>query len=640
MTGCTAAGRSRTGRRAAAIVVAGLALGLLAATLVSLRFATLDGPSLRSLADRFAADGRAEHLTPEVLESIRRKLLLLSVLSAAATLLFLVLLRRAVGLLARHLEILAADAARLAAQAGTLPATLLGRAGVAAWAAPVLVLGIGVALRAWSLLENPPMGYDECFTANRFVSRPWYIVLSDYSFPNNHVFHSVLAKVATSLLGGSPYALRLTSFLGACLVLPTFLVLAARLCGRSIALVATALLAVHPDLIGQATNARGYSLALLLSLWVYGLARHISRSPNRAAGLLFVLLSALGLFTVPAMGIPLAGVFLWLFLDGRTGGTIRSLGATARRSLGILALACLFYLPILVSMGPTPLLANRFVQPLSFAAFARSLPSHVLETMKAFGMHSAAGAAIAGAGLALGFLRRWDRNVGSVAVLLLGAVLALLARRLLPPDRVLTILLPWVALASVAGYGRFFPRGRAGGAEWLAAAVLAGGVAHGAASGFPAHSHFPEAGEAVASLAARVTADDRFVAPFPLDAYVEYYAAREGLPRGLLGRDWENARRLFAFVPKEPGASLPEILGEQGIPPDLFPEVASLGESQSYELYEMRRGSTRPFRAAAHSVGPRPLAPLRHQPSSLNQKNFSPARMMWSSTWSSDLVQS
>src|SRR5450631_3222237 len=37
-----------------------------------------------------------------------------------------------------------------------------------------------------------PMRYDEAWTFVHYASQPLSVALSDYSFPNNHVFHSLL----------------------------------------------------------------------------------------------------------------------------------------------------------------------------------------------------------------------------------------------------------------------------------------------------------------------------------------------------------------------------------------------------------------------------------------------------------------
>lgn len=56
---------------------------------------------------------------------------------------------------------------------------------------------IGFAIRLRFLFQ--PMRYDEAFTYVRYASKPLYRGLSDYSFPNNHIFHTLLVHISTGI---------------------------------------------------------------------------------------------------------------------------------------------------------------------------------------------------------------------------------------------------------------------------------------------------------------------------------------------------------------------------------------------------------------------------------------------------------
>ena len=106
--------------------------------------------------------------------------------------------------------------------------------------------------------------HDEALTYLGFVSRPWRESLTSYD-ANNHVLHTILAKLTCNLLGPSQLALRLPSLLAGLF----FLIVALRLCktlasSEGLAFVAFLSLALNPLILDYLSLARGYSLALAL----------------------------------------------------------------------------------------------------------------------------------------------------------------------------------------------------------------------------------------------------------------------------------------------------------------------------------------------------------------------------------------
>ncbi len=79
------------------------------------------------------------------------------------------------------------------------------------YTAAVLVL-IGAAVLVRWLFLSYPMRYDESYTVVTFAALPWRNLVSDYSLPNNHIFHTVLVKLAMQLFGGDPWVVRLPAF--------------------------------------------------------------------------------------------------------------------------------------------------------------------------------------------------------------------------------------------------------------------------------------------------------------------------------------------------------------------------------------------------------------------------------------------
>ncbi len=86
-----------------------------------------------------------------------------------------------------------------------------------------------------------PMRYDESVTFVSYASPPWYIAITDYTAPNNHVFHSLLAHISILFFGGEPWAIRLPAFVTGILLVPASYVAARAHYGKHTALVAACL---------------------------------------------------------------------------------------------------------------------------------------------------------------------------------------------------------------------------------------------------------------------------------------------------------------------------------------------------------------------------------------------------------------
>src|SRR5947207_15045799 len=132
------------------------------------------------------------------------------------------------------------------------------------------IFAVGVVVRV--CLLSQPMRNDEALTFLYYSSKPLSMALSDYSLPNNHLFHTFLVRLAYLLLGNEPWSLRLPAFIAGTLLIPAAYLLAHRLYNRHAALLSAALVACSSILIEFTTNARGYTLICLITLLVFALA--------------------------------------------------------------------------------------------------------------------------------------------------------------------------------------------------------------------------------------------------------------------------------------------------------------------------------------------------------------------------------
>lgn len=236
---------------------------------------------------------------------------------------------------------------------------------------------LGFILRLLELFR--PVRYDEAFTYLAFAMHPLYRGLSDYSAPNNHLFHTFLVFLSTHLLGNTLTALRLPALVGGLLLMPTVFAVTAAQYNRSAAIAATALVACAPPLIEYSVNARGYTWqAVFLLLMVWFACRIDRQEGARLDWVGFVLAAAGAVYTIPTSVLPCACIILWLMLIRWQPGGLKGLLWVARQMtpvlLSMLVLVLWLYLPPLIVSGPANILGNRFIQPMGTAKFLAQIP--------------------------------------------------------------------------------------------------------------------------------------------------------------------------------------------------------------------------------------------------------------------------
>ncbi len=234
-------------------------------------------------------------------------------------------------------------------------------------------------------LIQRPMQHDEAYSAVVFAFSPLINVLTDYHFPNNHVFHSLLVHITYNLFGPYEWAVRLPAFVASVLSAPLGFVLAKRWYQQNIALISGIFIAVFPALIHYAVNARGYSIMALFTLVLFILGDYVKHHKNPAAWFLIAITGALGFFTLPIMAYPLAIFYVWMGLiwilnlygkdySGRSFfANIFSTGIlTAILGLGL-------YTPIFLNWGFESIFANPYVSAMDQTLYLQTVNSRLSE---------------------------------------------------------------------------------------------------------------------------------------------------------------------------------------------------------------------------------------------------------------------
>lgn len=509
--------------------------------------ATIPYQTARSYVDRFAQDGGADPYT----SGLHARLQLTALLSG----LLLAVVAAALGASCRRLSPHAAAAMRrLQRDAGQVVRWM--RCSCRELAPAVLGLALlGLAVRLPYI--DQPIRFDEAHTFLEYVVHPWFVAVSRYDAPNNHVLHSWCVLVSTRLLGEGLPAIRLPALVAGVALIPATMLLARAASGRTAAVYAGLLTAVSSPLIEYSTSARGYTLLCLLT--VTGWLAVLAAAPrgNLAAWGIWCVTAAAGCWTVPVMVYPLSMQLVWLAMRSlaRRGWTSRRL--LLRRMVGAALLAGMatfvLYIPVLIVAGPGAILANRYVSPLPRSEFWAGLPSWLLHIAQALTRDLPAPAVII-LSLAVLFACRPGSTGGRLRLLALISLLAPLGMVLIqsvhPYSRVFLFLIPPALVLAAAGLGQAVSRlNRPGfryafhGAVLLVLGVwpLLNVVARESVLKSDEGGALPEAEQIILDLAPVLESGEPIIAISPATQQLVYYSRRHGLPAAHF--EWPGSAR-------------------------------------------------------------------------------------------------
>jgi hypothetical protein len=395
-----------------------------------------------------------------------------------------------------------------------------------------VLVAIGAGLRFAFLSE--PAQLDESFSFLHYVTRPLADGLSDYSYPNNHLFNTLLTHVAWRLLGDDVWVMRLPAFIAGVALVPAAYVAARLLYDKHVALIAAGLVAGSSLLVEYSTNGRGYSLTTLFFIAGVALAAALAQRSSLALWGSFVLAWILAIYTVPYTAVGLAMVVAWILLLRRDTGapSLRSLGL----ALAAIGAGCLLlYSPTFGDPGwgfDAPLTEGRL-------HFARRVVGQWSEGFSGVGKYVLL--ALAGIGL-LRHSRLAAHRVPLVAACLPVIALVAITGPLPPFARVWLFLLPVYLITAAAGITYLIKR-VAGERRLPAVSVavvllLSAGLAVNLGSVGPSYSETaPQGADDIARfLHARLRPGERAVVDLRDRDPIGFYVRRDELPVLLGGR--------------------------------------------------------------------------------------------------------
>jgi hypothetical protein len=462
-----------------------------------------------------------------------------------------------------------------------------------------LVVVAGVAIRL-SLLDHV-LRNDEVVTATRH-GVDLVTAITDYSAPNNHILHTVLVNISTTLFGMDPWAIRLPAFLfGVGLIIAVDWWIASATGKRAAGLLAAAFVAGSSMLIEYSTIARGYTMVAVGYVVLLEIGRRLLQAPSLRLWVGWVAVSTAGLITVPVFIFPLATVGVWVvltaFLRQRREGLF---GQLALSLLLIGVLTVLAYVPAAIATGVEAIVANPFVRSLSWSEMPDEwfrLTTRLARMVWRDGI-----VAIVYSILFIVAIARNRRIFGSPltpAIGLLGPLALALGRQVAPPQRVW--LFGWPLVLGMAGAAlaflldRFLPR-LAGSrltipvlavllASTMGLATLATEEVQKSGEGGPFHDA-PEVTELLTDV---LEEGDRVLVNSHPRWVLDYYLSPEERSDPAMSRDFENAQRVFVVVYHPREQTLEGVLAESSFPVTEFSDPSLLWSLPETDVYLVER---------------------------------------------------
>lgn len=405
--------------------------------------------------------------------------------------------------------------------------------------------------------------YDEALTYLTYGKQPLYLGLSNYSAPNNHLFHTLLIFLSTTLFGNSLAALRLPALIGGLLMMPAVFAVTSVQYGRNAAVISTALVACSPPFISYSVNARGYTWQVAFLLLMAWCACRIDRQRRPLLNWVGLVLAGAGaVYTIPTSVVPCGGVIVWLMLilrrNCQSNKVTEIAGQMTPVILSMVILVMVLYLPPVIFSGPSLIFENRFVQPMGMTNFLHNVPQFAKLTWLRWtdGLPL-----LAQVGIVMGFVlgltapRKSGRDVIPLTLfVILSALTFSLTRTTLGFSRVWLHLWAFILVTTGAGIALVLSR-RSFVAVFAVAFTAAVGIAvhrQGVVYWSTETGYTPQLIEAAAWMDQHLNVDDRIVSSMLCGAPLSYLVHRKFPrlePQILPGT---APKRIVAVIAKQP----------------------------------------------------------------------------------------
>jgi len=238
-----------------------------------------------------------------------------------------------------------------------------------------IMLSIGLLIRVFYI--NRPVFHDEAKTFYSFISSSWIDAISNYYVPNNHVFHSICARIFYLLFGNEEWVFRMPVFLSGIFTSAFIYIFARIYYNKHIALILSAVNTNAIPLVSYSVNARGYMMGTLFFLFLLILIKLLREKESVILWFLFIMIATLSVWTVPTMIMALIFLFTWYILNSN-----KSQLSTDLIRLLLVGLVCIItffivYSPVILRSTIYSLISNEYVQSQTLTEIVQKIPNYV-----------------------------------------------------------------------------------------------------------------------------------------------------------------------------------------------------------------------------------------------------------------------
>ncbi len=419
--------------------------------------------------------------------------------------------------------------------------------------------------------------YDEAFTYTYYATQPLHFILSNYSYPNNHILHTVLVKLSTGIFGVHLWSLRLPALLAGVAVMPLFYVFVRAMFNRYIGLMAMALVAASGALIEYSALARGYSLTWLFMICAMLAGRYFAKSNNIVGALLVAVFNTLGMWAVPTMIYASIACYIWLLLYLMTNyetSVRRRLMRLAISLMAFILLTAAVYTPVVIVHSLDHLLHHPTMGENTWESFVSTHQDKAFELWAYFNDTSLTLISLLGfAGMIYAAYVSGKYRIMFIA-LVLGAVPFTILQSMVGPPRIWTYVLFNLHMSSAIAlfyalkfieekvYAGFSKRFR----TMLASVVILAGMGWLGISGAKDRIvREDDARSAADWFQGILRPNDRVLTQFPNEAALEFHLMAHGKDRRSVHVGPGPGGRLFALVGPADGQTLESVLKHNGM---------------------------------------------------------------------------
>lgn len=407
----------------------------------------------------------------------------------------------------------------------------------------IATIAMGIVLRLYLLFQ--PMRYDESYTFMVFANKS-FLDLFYYPLPNNHVLHTLLIKLSTSILGSHPISIRLPAFLAGLASIPLIFCLSRRLINEKSGFLAALAMSILPYLVFYSTIARGYSLVVLFTLLLIVTGENFCKKTSLGGCTLIAVIASLGMLNMPSMLFPITGIYLWvgcvLFFNKHSAKDIL-FEFLIPCSILTTFFSIFMYIPsITVSGGIESIVSNPFVESSQWHIFIGQLHPHIQVIFSDISRNIPSLIQFSFAFLVIiGFIQSFKNRNAALFLLLpamiLGSCFVFFMKHRIPFVRTWIFLIPIALIVADSGLSYIIAKFSRGSQIFYPFILLIFGllftvslISKSAMVDYPDTGHFPEAPMVAKKLSPILKKDDIIHVKSPADWPTYFYLWYFGIP--------------------------------------------------------------------------------------------------------------